>query len=470
MRHEVIAKPRRLVRMWAYVRDGLPSPGRYKRYIVAMAPALIAVWTATGAYLVLAPRSYTSQFTLILPGSGAGSSLNVESIGQAQSSAASAFSSTTLSPTENYKRLLMADITLRQSARILRENEDGFPGPKVELTDQTNLIAVEISAASPQQARQRAFALRQAFLAQLDRLRADEADKREQSDTRHLQELEAKVRDTERALLAFQAAHGMVSVEQFNNRITSIDSLREREREMRTTLRQHDAETARFSSALNAGTAVGNNTLRLRSDPMFQRLVERYATVDADAAQKSATLGEGHGDLAQVQAERDTLRTAMARRGRELTGMGDEQLLRMVDLSVSDGRSSLIEGMISADVRRAGTSAALREIRGDLAQQQGRAGMLVTQAAKLADLTRDHRIADAVFSSALARVDTNKQDAFASYPLVQTLEEPSLPRAPSSPSKVIAIAGAIATTLLIIMGFVLTWLRQPLIRKLFPSA
>lgn len=470
MKHDVIERPRRLLRAWAYVRDGLPSPGRYKRYLVAMAPALLTVWTATGAYLLLAPRSFSSHFTLILPGSGVGSTLNVESIGQAQSSAASAFSSTTLSPTENYKRLLLADITLRHTARAIGENEDAFPGPKVQLIDQTNLIEIDISGSSPQQAHRRALALRQAFLSQLERLRADEAAKREASDTRHLQELEAKVRETEQKLLAFQAAHGMVSVEQFNNRISAIDNLREREREVRTTLRQQNAETSRYASALNAGTSIGNNTLRLRSDPIFQRLVERYAALDADAEQKSATLGQEHGDLAQVQAERDTLRSALTRRGRELTGMGEDQLLRMVDLSVSDGRSSLIEGMISSDVRRAGTHAALREIRGDLAQQQGRAGHLVTQAAKLADLTRDHRIAEAVFSSALARVDTNKQDPFASYPLVQTLEEPSIPRAPSSPSVIIALAGAMAATILIIMGFVLTWMRQPLIRKFFPNA
>lgn len=458
------------MRMWYYVRDGLPSPGRYKRYVVAMAPALIAVWAATGAYLVFAPRSYSSHLTLILPGSGAGSSLNVESIGQAQSSAASAFSSTTLSPTENYKRLLMADITLRQTARLLGENEDAFPGPKVELTDQTNLIEIDIPGGTPQQAHARAMALRRAFLAQLDRLRSDEAAKREEADTQHLTELEAKVRETERALLAFQAEHGMVSVEQFNSRIAAIDQLRERERDMRTTLRQQSAETSRFSGALNAGTALGNSTLRLRSDPVFQRLVERYAALDTDTEQRSATLGEGHGDLAQLQAERSTIREALSRRGRELTGMSEQQLMQMVDLSVSDGRSSLIEGMIASDVRRAGTTAALREIRGDLARQRGQAPLLVTQAAELADLTRDHRIAEAVFSSALARVDTNKQDRFASYPLVQTLEEPSIPRAPSSPSKLIAIAGAIAASLLIIMGFLLTWLRQPLIRKFFPNA
>ena len=302
MKHEVIAKPRKLLQAWAYVRDGLPSPGRYKRYVIAMAPALVTVWVATAGYLLLAPRSYTSHFTLILPGSGAGGSINVESIGQAQSSAASAFSSTTLSPTENYKRLLMADVTLRHTARSLRENEDTFPGPKVELIDQTNLIEIDIPGATPAQAHARAMALRQAFLTQLDRLRGDEAAKREVSDARHMQELEAKVRETEQKLLAFQAEHGLVSVDQFNNRISGIDALREREREVRTTLRQQNAETSRYASALNAGPGLGNSTLRLRSDPMFQGLVARYAALDVDAEQKSATLGEGHGDLAQARA------------------------------------------------------------------------------------------------------------------------------------------------------------------------
>ena len=90
--------------------------------------------------------------------------------------------------------------------------------------------------------------------------------------------------------------------------------------------------------------------------------------------------------------------------------------------------------------------------------------------AKLADLAGDLRVAEAVFSSALARLDTNKSDPFASYPLVQTLEAPSLPRAKSAPSPVFAIAGAMGATLLILIGFLLLWLRQPIIRKLLPNA
>ena len=467
MRFDIIEKPRMLERAWVYVRDGFPSTGRYRRYIVTVAPALAAIWIATGAYLALAPRTYSSHFTLILPGSGAGSSLNVESIGQAQTSTSSAFSSTTLSPTENYKRLLMADVTLRQAARRAHEDEVGFPSPKVELIDQTNLIEVDIDGASPDQAHKRAEALRRAFLHQLDMLRSDEADMRERSDTHHLQELEQKVREAQQRLIRFQAANGLVSLDQFNSRIASLDALRDREREVRTTLRQNRAEAARFGGALGTTMGRANATLRLRSDPQFQQLVSRYATLASDAAQKSATLGENHGDLAQANAERDTVRRELAARGLALTGLGEQHLLRIVDLSVSDGRSSLMEGMITADVRHAGTYAALAEIRSDLAHQQRRAASLVEQASQLADLTRDHRVAEAVFSSALARVDTNKLDPFASYPLVQTLEQPSIAKHPSSPSVTIALAGAIGASGLLIIGFLLSWLRQPLIRKLF---
>lgn len=470
MTNQTIEQPRLLARAWVALRDGLPSPGRYKRYVAIVGPSLAAIWIATGSYLALAPKQYASQFTLILPGSGAGGTLNVESIGQAQSTSTSAFSSATLSPTENYKRLLMADVTLRSAARLIKADEDSFPVPAIKLTDQTNLIEVEITGGNPHEAEQRAIALRQAFLAQLERLRGDEAEKREVSDSRHLKELEAKVGEAQRKLIGFQAANGLVSLDQFNNRIASIDALREKEREARTALRQQSAETSRFSGVLGAGTGGANRTLRLKSDPVFQKLVERYAVLDADAEQKSATLGEAHGEMAQADSERDTLRRAMARRGRELTGLGEQAILRQVDLSVSDGRSSLLEGMVTSEVRRTGTSAALSEIRGDLSREKARAGGLVAKASVLADLTRDHRVAEAVFSSALARLDTNKQDPFASYPLVQTLEEPSRPRKPSSPSTLIALGGAFAASLFLLIGFGLVWLRQPIIRKLLPNA
>ena len=45
--------PRWLLRVWAFVRDGMPAVGRYRRYIVTMAIPLAAIWIVTIAYLAL---------------------------------------------------------------------------------------------------------------------------------------------------------------------------------------------------------------------------------------------------------------------------------------------------------------------------------------------------------------------------------------------------------------------------------
>ncbi|MFM9851741.1 MAG: GumC family protein [Sphingomonadaceae bacterium] len=462
-------RERRLIQFWHVAREGLPSAGRYRRYLLILVPLLATFWAATAAYLLLMPESYSSRFTLILPGSGVGSSLNVESIGQAQSSATSAFSSSTLSPTENYKQLITADVTLRKAARISRDEEGDFPEPAIKLIDQTNLISVDVRGPSSKIARKRAEAVRQAFLEQLDELRADEAEKREFSDRKHLETLAEKVKDTQRKLIAFQASHGLATLDQFNSRISSVDILREKEREMRTTLRQQAGIAGRLGGSLQTGTGGANVAMRLRGDPVFQELATRYATSSADAEQKSGTLGPEHAAMAQATSERQELRTALVNRGRTLTGLSPQAILNSVDMQLADGRSNLMQAMVVGDAQAAGTGAALAEIRRDLAREKSRSPKLISQASELADLQRDHRVAEAVFSSALARVDTNKQDPYASYPLVQTLADPSLPRSASSPSLIIALAGAVASSILLIVAFLLLWLRQPILNRILPK-
>lgn len=457
---------RKLVRFWRIVQEGLPSAGRYRRYALTIAPVLGLIWLSTAAYLLLVPKSYKSEFTLILPGSGVGSSLNVESIGQAQSTSNSAFSSSTLSPTENYKQLITADVTLRAAAAIVREDGDDFPAPSIRLVDQTNLIEVSVTAGNPEQAKSRSEALRKAFLAQLDSLRADEAASREVSDAKQLELLGEKVREAQRKLIAFQAQHGLATLEQFNNRIAAVDGLRDKESEMRAQARLLGGTAGRLAGNLGNSPRSANIAMRLRGDPVFQQLAERYAASNADASQKAGTLGAQHSVMAQVDSERSELRAALLKRGRELTGLAEAAIISQVDMQLADGRSNLMQAMSLNDAQAVGAHAALASIRGDLARAQAQSPKLIAQASELADLQRDHRVAEAVFSSALARLDTNKLDPFASYPLVQTLAAPSLPNAPSSPSLVIALAGAIAATLLTVVSFGLLWVRQPILDKL----
>ena len=459
-----------LSRAWVLVRDGLPSVGRYRRYLVSLAGPLALVWGITLAYLLFAPDRFDSRMTLILPGTGVGGSINLESIGQATTTTASAFSSPSLSPTENYKRLLTSDIVLRDAARRAGEDEDAFPAPSIKLIDQTNLIEVEMSARTPEQAQRRMRALEAAFEAALEKLRRDESLAREDADAERIAELEAKVDEAQKALLDFQADTGLVSLDQFAGRVTALDQLKASERDRRVQLAESRAGAGRLAGTLDISLPQARMAMRLKADPEFRGLLTRYAAVSAQHAESGATLGDAHATMEELTVERDALRAALGTRGAQLTGAGQSAVLSFADLAVSDTRERLFATLTERDSSGAGHRAALSELRRQIAAQTGNSQRQVEQASRLANLTRDLRVAEAVFSSALARLDTNKSDPFASYPLVQILEAPSLPRARSAPSPILAIAGALGASILILLGFLLLWLRQPIIRKLLPNA
>ncbi|MXP10402.1 hypothetical protein GRI68_09460 [Altererythrobacter halimionae] len=462
--------PRWLLRVWTFVRDGMPAVGRYRRYIVTMAIPLAAIWIVTIAYLALVPDRFDSRMTLILPGSGVGGSVNLESIGQATVNSASAFSSTTLSPTENYKRLITSDIVLRDAAHRAGEDEDAFPAPQVKLIDQTNLIELTIPGASPEQARHRMKKVQVAFKAALDILREDEAATREKADANRIAELEQKVDAAQAALLQFQGETGLVSLDQFAGRVSGLDQMKAAERDRRVLVAESGGTAGRLASSLQITIPQARLAMQLKADPVFSQLLTRYAETVGEETQRGGTLGSAHGSMERLGAERTELRDALVRRGARLTGAANKDVLAFSDLAVSDTRERLFETLTNRDSMHAGNQAALAELRRQISQESGRSDELVAQASTLAGLVRDLRVAEAVFSSALARLDTNKADPFASYPLVQTLEAPSLPRGRSAPSPIIAVAGALGASIFVLFGFLLLWLRQPIIRKLLPNA
>ncbi|WP_244613318.1 GumC domain-containing protein [Modicisalibacter radicis] len=407
--------------------------------------------------------------TLILPGSGVGGSINLESIGQATSQTSSAFSSPRLSPTENYKRLLSADLTLRRGAERLNDGSDRLPGPSVKLVDQTNLIMVSMSGSTPEQAQSRLEALQRAFLSILEHLRKGEAARRESEDLQRLDGLQQKLQQAQLRVIEFQGDTGLATLDQFNQRIRIVDDLRAKARELQQQLTESQATAAAQGELLGLDADQASAAQRLKADPLFQSLLARYALTLSDWTESRATLGDNHMKMAELDARLSSLRQATLQRGHQLTSLSTQELADFVDLSVSDSRERMLDAFLFSTSAVRGMQSTLAQIREQIAKHTKEMTGLVQTAATLSDLLREQRVAQAVFSSALARLDTNKSDPFASYPLVQTFESPSRPDAPSSPSTLLAIAGGIVSTLLVIMGFLLLWLRQPIIQLMLPK-
>jgi uncharacterized protein involved in exopolysaccharide biosynthesis len=121
---------------------------------------------------------------------------------------------------------------------------------------------------------------------------------------------------------------------------------------------------------------------------------------------------------------------------------------------------SILGERVKRQAEMSGLEARVAEIRKQIADAERRRQELGAIAARLDDLERDHKIANAVFGSALARIDASRSDIYASYPLLQILQPPNRPEKPSSPRPLFAAVGAVLGSMLAIMGWAFAWLHQ----------
>ena len=79
-------------------------------------------------------------------------------------------------------------------------------------------------------------------------------------------------------------------------------------------------------------------------------------------------------------------------------------------------------------------------------------------------LLRELQIAEAIFASTLTKVDLSRGDAFGSFPLIQIVEEATLPLKPSAPKKNLVLAGTVLGSLLITSSLTLLWWRNVIVQ------
>ena len=117
----------------------LTDTGRIGRYALILCTGLVIAWLPAVAYLKFTKPSFTSHFSVILPGAGSASSINLSDIGQASSASASAYSSSTISPTVTYKNLIMSANVINAAAKVLGVPAENLPVPTIKLVDETKV-------------------------------------------------------------------------------------------------------------------------------------------------------------------------------------------------------------------------------------------------------------------------------------------------------------------------------------------
>ena len=441
---------------------------RLPRYFWLGVVGVAGIWILAAAYMILTPRSFESGFTFVLPGSGAGASINLEEIGQASSISQSPFSNQRVNPTESYKRLMLSD-RVRDAAK----EEGGFdyiPRPRVKLLDQTQFMEISINGASPEDARDRAAAYEQAFLAEVDALRREERRAREAGYQNMIAEFETGVSSARAALLEHQSSSGLASLTQFDENVALVDNLNTELNEARIV----ETERARRRDALLDAIGLSHDdaaeALLLAADPAFLALADAHAQQETLLSQTAYKFGENHPHRIKAEREHHGLTDEIAARAHRFADVHRAKALRYARMLSSAEYSGLLKSAIEEHAAYAAARERSEKLALTLEAERARLKELSVAAAKLDDLNRAHQVAEAVFRSAMARIDTNKTDLFASYPLVQTVEAPFTPGKPSSPMLALGLVGAVAATVFYLMGLALACLRLPILNALSKSA
>ncbi|MBN7784281.1 hypothetical protein JYP51_05080 [Ponticoccus gilvus] len=443
----------------------LSDAGRLPRYLLLAFAGLGAIWGPITGYLMTAPPVYDSAMSLILPGSGAASSVNLANIGQASTHANSAFASSAISPTETYKRLLTADRVLRDAAARVGLSDRDFGRPKVKLVDQTAFIHVQMTAADAGAVQRRLQALLEAFMEEIDRLRSDEQDARETGGLDAIRDYRDSVARTRADIDALRAETGLHSAEQFERLVDEADGLAQRIAVLQAELQMAQSTVAGMEARLGTSADGAALILRLNGDQTYRALMQTMAEAASVLSDAEARYGPRHPEVEAAAATHRDARRKVAARAEDLTGSPI-----VPERTEADGRGALLTDLVRQEAARAGLAAQLATLREQYESETARLKRLAPLATRLDDLQRDLDVAEAVFASAIARSQSQRTDVYASYPLVQVLEDPTLPDRPSSPNLKLSLAAGIAASLMLGLALALGWLRRAIITGLTRGA
>lgn len=415
-------------------------------------PAIVCVWLLAAAYLVFMPPVYHSKWSLILPVASNASTVSLDKIGQTSTRTSHSFGSRSLSPKVIYKEIAGSEQVRKAAADSMAMKLETFGKARVKLIAETSLMIFRIAGDSPEHARDKAQALMTAFKAQLDSLRQDEREKRASLARANLRLYRSNLENVRRKRLEFQRNSGLLSIAQFKEAALSVELLRRRLGEQRAKRHRLITRQQTLTKRLGLSAELAATGVRLASDPSFVQLSGGYAKDMAAFYAAQRKFGSNHPRLRRHRLRAggtfdELQKLALA------NGVHSPADVRKLALLNESNQSDLFKSMIANESDLAGQKREVVALEEELAELEVKVNSMGRDAARLEALEKDHLVAEAVFTSAAARLDMGRTDLFASYPIVQVLAEPDLAIKRSQPRLAYAAIAGLLGTIFILLAW-----------------
>lgn len=409
---------------------------------------------------------FGSNMALVLPGSGSSSSFQIDEVGQASVQTKSAFSGASFNPRVNYKEMLKSREVISIAAKKLFMDIEAFGMPKVKLTEQTSIIEIDINAYSGELAKEKALAIYDALQTHLDDLRADEALRRDQSISKVLDQYRERLNLTRNALIDFQQRALLIDQQQVADLMTSLSDIQMKVMFAKAELNQNDNFVRQLSFDLGVSPSLAGKAFALQTDTQFRGHLKELDASAQEYSEFRSTWGQNHPKVKASNKRLIAAQKAAFKRSSAVLGDVTARELKTVNLEASPDRAQLFSQLMDSYARLQGQDAEIKTLENSHQRLSDKLKIYARESKELERLQREHDLAQAVFTSAAARLEASKSDVFASYPVVQLLTAPNEPIKHKSPSIKIGILGFVAGFLFITTGLLIVRQRAYLVGKL----
>jgi uncharacterized protein involved in exopolysaccharide biosynthesis len=430
-----------------------------------------AIWALALLYLKLAPPTYTSKWSLIVPGAAsAGVNLNIPNIGQASSNTTNP-PPIKIDPRNNYEYIVTNPSVLAAAAAAVRMSVEDFGEPEITLVKDSSIIEFSLNGKNPAEAQRKSKALYQTFITQVNRLRNEELAQRNQETQVPLQSVRAKLEAAQQRLAQYKAKSVLSSPDQIKDLSANLEQLRRQRAEILGQQQHTTTRLQQLSVSLKLSPQEANDAFILQADQSFQQYLKDYSDASGNREALLSKLLPESPVVVQATAKQEAAKAAFLARGRVVLGKPvDEQTLYRLNLKLNSGqaeREKLFSELIDTKAEQQGLTDQVQTLERQIAQLESRLKLLSQEQLSLDKLGRESQVAETVFSSTVAKLDLSQSATSDAYPAVHLISEPSLPKEPSIPDPKIVFLGTLAVSFLATSGIVLFWLDKRGLFKLF---
>jgi uncharacterized protein involved in exopolysaccharide biosynthesis len=439
-----------------------PRSFRWLRYLTIGIVVNLGIFGGTALYIKKSEPVFVSKWSVSLPEQGLSSRVSIPDLGSASTDVRSPYSDRMIDPREKYKFLATSSAVLSVAADKLGIERKEIGRPRVEVIDNTSMMAMELEGDSPEDAQRKAIAIQEALDSKIEQLREQETLTQKTPLAEATSVAENRLQQAQAALDRFIKATGLVSQNQIDQVASNLEGLKRERVIAQASSRESQARFSNLRNNLSLAPQEASDAFVLRSDGEFQQYLTNYNSAASTLVSLEAKYGENHPAIKRERLKEAEAEKALLARGQVLLGYPPSlSEVARLNISSSQGvseRGQLLQDLITSEGEQSARLANVTEMDRQIVVLEQRLATMNQNLTTLQKLQRDLKIAETIYSTRITELGTTGLET-GSYPPLQLLSTPSLPPDARSPKKSISFAGAAMGSVAFSLALFSLWLR-----------